>query len=360
MAVRIKAPPRFTTEAFDFEGERRLRPTKAEVVLESHNGVTRSGGRSNAQPRALTSMRGDADDYPFHTERGHLVALDFGAADTADNLVPMTRAFNGTAWRALERELASLATLHGEVAVTVWVQYEYPPAYSRDPRIPTWFEVDAVYAGRKLFGSMQLPNVTRSWQFAHAPDAGAVLREADADFERAYLQAVADLPGAWRLEDENFVPAGIRNHALNVPANVGDRPYAVLDWMHFRGRLDAWKDYTLGNCTGFTENQRMMVITVNRMRNGGLLESDDPQDFASTGGNFSNRLQPGSSDLAPEVDHIIPESRNGSNAFSNAQLVSRTYNNWKRNKASVDSGSRQYEAKLDAYEERWGTYKKYH
>ena len=37
-------------------------------------------------------------------------------------------------------------------------------------------------------------------------------------------------------------------------------------------------------------------------------------------------------DQAPEVDHIIPRSLGGCHAFSNAQVVSRAYNSWKRAK----------------------------
>lgn len=76
----------------------------------------------------------------------------------------------------------------------------------------------------------------------------------------------------------------------------------------------------------FSEDQKKAIIAENRKRNGGTVKSDVADD--------SHKTLSGSSpaDDSPEIDHIIPKSVGGSNAYANAQVTSRKYNNSKRAK----------------------------
>ena len=76
----------------------------------------------------------------------------------------------------------------------------------------------------------------------------------------------------------------------------------------------------------FSGPQVQAILNENRRRNGGALVSDAPDDpIRNLGG------QHPASD-SPEIDHIIPKVAGGSNAYANAQVTSRGYNNFKRAK----------------------------
>ncbi|MBD1373694.1 HNH endonuclease [Hazenella sp. IB182357] len=69
------------------------------------------------------------------------------------------------------------------------------------------------------------------------------------------------------------------------------------------------------------------MIEENKKRNGGVVKSDDPNDY------FDVLVQPRRSQrgITPpqnkwQIDHIIPKNRGGTNIFSNASVISRKLN----------------------------------
>jgi hypothetical protein len=84
----------------------------------------------------------------------------------------------------------------------------------------------------------------------------------------------------------------------------------------------------------FTSSQKAKILAANRARNGGRLRSDDPndpyQELSEPVRSVSVGMggPPGGQDLAmASVDHIVPESRGGTNSYGNARVISQSYNN---------------------------------
>ena len=94
----------------------------------------------------------------------------------------------------------------------------------------------------------------------------------------------------------------------------------------------------------FTDTQKPKILAENAKRNGGTIRSDNPADPL-----FGQELvpppkgpfEPGKFPTVPEnqaqIDHTIPRigpdgQPLGSNAYSNAEVVSAKFNNAKRNK----------------------------
>lgn len=74
----------------------------------------------------------------------------------------------------------------------------------------------------------------------------------------------------------------------------------------------------------FSANQKLKILEANRKRNLGTIKSDVADD-TYTGLSGSTPA-----DDSPEIDHILPKSRGGTNEYKNAQVTSRKYNNAKR------------------------------
>ena len=68
-----------------------------------------------------------------------------------------------------------------------------------------------------------------------------------------------------------------------IPTEDVPRPYAVLDFMAVSGALDFDLRREVGNQKEFTDDQKEMILQVNRVFNGGRLVSDNPDDFAHRG-----------------------------------------------------------------------------
>ena len=82
----------------------------------------------------------------------------------------------------------------------------------------------------------------------------------------------------------------------------------------------------------FTAAQKQKMLEENMKRNGGVVKSDNPNDF------FEILIKPQKSQkgVTPspnewQFDHIIPKSKGGTNSYSNCQIVSRKFNRQKWN-----------------------------
>ncbi len=87
----------------------------------------------------------------------------------------------------------------------------------------------------------------------------------------------------------------------------------------------------------FTPGQKLKIYAANMRRNGGVIKSDDPTDpyqvlkmpERSVSRGMGGTGQP--RDMA-SVDHIVPKDKDGTNDYSNAQVISIAHNNAKRNR----------------------------
>ena len=75
----------------------------------------------------------------------------------------------------------------------------------------------------------------------------------------------------------------------------------------------------------FSSKQAQFILAENRKKNGGSVKSDIGADDYHVWLSGSTPA-----DDSPEIDHIHPKSKGGSNEYKNAQVTSRKYNNQKR------------------------------
>lgn len=83
----------------------------------------------------------------------------------------------------------------------------------------------------------------------------------------------------------------------------------------------------------FTAAQKKKIISENMRRNGGIVKSDDFNDYYSV----LKKPQKSRKGVTPDpdewqIDHIIPKDKGGSNSYSNARVISRRLNREKWNK----------------------------
>jgi len=92
--------------------------------------------------------------------------------------------------------------------------------------------------------------------------------------------------------------------------------YDELDETNYTDSISKFRD--------FSANQKLKILSANRKRNFGTVKSDVADDDYSD----LNGITP--ADDSPEIDHILPKSKGGTNEYKNAQVTSRKYNNSKR------------------------------
>jgi DNA/RNA non-specific endonuclease len=310
---------------------------------------------AGAAPVPLSQYDIGSDQKGFrlpHTERGHLIGLQFGGPESKYNLVPMYAGFNGGsgAWGRFESAMASY--LHGSndtLSLSVYISYP-----RNDDPIPSMF--CAGVTSDRGYGLPQ--NLLGFHVFMHEPPPLYFkdLQEDDLalyDTLIKYTRKMA-LEG-WLIEDYPSVvvsgsgrvsrsaPTGraiqLSVSELDIPTlkSVGghqgwpiiyaSRPYAVLDYLKVK---DPGIYSTLGfpsfsaydNTSGFSTPQRQAIQKVNVLFNIGYMGSD----LAFSDQEPYKDLAPGSADSKPQVDHISGKAESGSNAYSNDRLVSKTMN----------------------------------
>jgi hypothetical protein len=307
--------------------------------------------RTGGEPLALRRPTGSTELRIHNTEAGHLIALEYGGADVEDNLVPMWGHFNKHgAWKQLEASIATLVATRGRVSLEITCDY----VASVDARIPKVFRVKATLLDSVGSPAMWTINHVPPLPRPEAPDIGFAALVATAQTEMNTV-----FPNGFFIED--FYTLTRTGQQLRVPGRtMAERPYALLDYMALSSTINFPLLANVENHKGFAPEQRAWILALNRIDNNGLLITDDGDDFATTAtkshyDSRGNEIYHGSyiadgfplgvlmergGDQAPEVDHVIPESRGGSNAFSNAQVISRAYNQWKSARISDEDAQR--------------------
>ena len=99
-------------------------------------------------------------------------------------------------------------------------------------------------------------------------------------------------------------------------------PYAYLE-----------DEPTVGAGKDFTAAQKQKMLEENMKRNGGVVKSDNPNDYYDV----LTKPKKSMKGVTPEpnewqFDHIKPKDQGGTNSYSNCQIVSRKYHREKWNK----------------------------
>lgn len=318
---------RFETEPFEYGKE----PVIRQRPVRAYSYISRSKG-SKETPLPI-SFEGITSDPLRGYHSGHIIAYELGGPGHPFNIVPMLAAFNTGPWKAWENETGrhADAVKRGSYRVHILLRYMNP----EDPRVPTHFNLFREYL------------TDQGW----AADGGPVhmehrveevgLTEEQAKEMSSSLSEAQKSPGNAPAKFQEILYS-TQFRALNIdrdmlaaefsatghlpalglayPADYKHRPYEELDILYLSGRLDVALTNGLNIGEKFTENQRFMIRRANMVRNHGKLMSDDPRDPYQ-------ELDINGKEDRPEIDHIIPRDRGGSNFFSNARVISWALNN---------------------------------
>jgi DNA/RNA non-specific endonuclease len=292
------------------------------------------------QPLSQHELSGSCDYRLEHTERGHLIGLQYGGPEVPENLVPMYAGFNGGsgAWGIMERALAvHLATPGNRINLNVHCCYA-----DATTAIPDRIEVIVQHVA-----GAPVPQDFQNLKTLMQPPCIAV----QDPFTRADAELRNNLEAAWKLMvaanwyvERLGITAGIRNVALQVgcvgPASIDwakpshvfafykSRPYAVIDWLWYTQQQQYFAmglpaPGTISNTTGFSESQRSIIRKCNMLLHEGWLTSDL---WGITNRERYEHLIMASTDAQAQIDHISGRSGSGSNAFSNARVISADLN----------------------------------
>lgn len=318
------------TFAFGRPAQMRSRPVWVRAFLKSNSST--SGRSSRTQPLAL-KFGGNADVRIAHTESGHLVGLNIGGPDCAENLVPMFGLTNRDTYRALERNLNTRAKFASSPVVLINIDYPVIgiDGVDQDPRIPTNFKI------------WYFPNMTN---LAQAIPMAPVLREvanargnsvrydiAGADIERRqflvelrkktlrenwHIEQLGGVAGDWALR--GYLP------------DIANRPYGFVDRLYYSPEyagtakmiLPRWDKCDIGPGKEFVEGQRINIFYANCYTQSdekkGECWSDAGDDPIQT---VLTRM---GTDDGIQIDHIHPKALMGPNIYSNAQVLSSKLN----------------------------------
>ena len=327
--------------------------------------------------------RGNDYFLPLY-DHGHLMADSLGGCRESFNFIPQLRALNrGGDWRGLE----TVALCTNKPAVYV-IKCVYDAA--DDPRLPV-----AVGGALIPISKDTADTLSADWtqsaakirtQVANATPFEIGLKVADelkidrtkivratfrqrpfetvqpyfrpsADFLGDLVAAQGAISGGWRVETDQLAHNLTKAPDLLLEGYVfteryrlppaGSRPYAVLDYMSLRGKLngaliggsDAHVDIAnewLRQTTEFNAEMRALAMHVNlynnrnRMSNQYAYLSDAFDHYIADPGTAGQGIV-----MDPEFDHIVPVTptagKRGPTIFSNLQIVSPRYNSQKGN-----------------------------
>lgn len=165
-----------------------------------------------------------------------------------------------------------------------------------------------------------------------------------------YLRARYYAPNIGRFTQEDV----IYNDGLNLYAYCGSNPVMYSDPSGFVKETCKSKvggecgsgsgsetgpyayledEPTVGAGKDFTAAQKQKMLEENMKRNGGVVKSDNPNDYYDV----LTKPKKSMKGVTPEpnewqFDHIKPKDQGGTNSYSNCQIVSRKYNREKWNK----------------------------
>jgi hypothetical protein len=331
-------------EQFQYQGDDigqlRWRQTKIEGA------VWAVGGR--VRPDLLTLPDVCPDNsldvrHPIYGAGGHLMAVQLTGVDEPTNLVPVSAVANSN-MLVVEREIAKKAQ------APRWLKIEIPAYYDgpdEDSRVAKSFQYT-------LYESAQRPNfgqgkvilsetVRQDWLSVGA------FNKPQKELTRA-AQLCQGLKFGWKIE--NVTSAGSARRDLTFLAGhlppPERRPLAYLDyWLiayNASGEIGSSRIDEYINSIGLKRSYKLkwvrdLAISGNICRNNNHLLSDI---YGSHEGAFEMKttglvmemhhaLVIGGGLNSPEVDHIVPESMDGPNCFSNAQITSKAYNAQKGN-----------------------------
>lgn len=325
----------YITEHCDYLGITRQRPktvTATDVILPLV-GTARDG---RVQPLALIQPNAGTDPRPLHTDRGHLIALNFGGPEDSSNLVPMYGGFNspGGAWGGFETALTNHLNKVGN-AVDISVTMTYGAS---SDAIPSAFDITVGRnRGDPLPSSIPSPTKllhTQPVTFFQTPDqttlvSGIRLQQLKEQMEEACWYVELQRQSAGRdkaIRAGSIAPEEINfNDPKQKAVFYGTRPLGFLDFIE----LNYGSDFkTLGgpnvsnglnNGDDFTSAQVDFILQMSVVRELGYLKSS--LSGVTPLEPFDNMMV-GSTDASAQVDHIWPQQLGGSNCYSNARVVS--------------------------------------
>lgn len=322
--------------------------------LRTGNRTTRLIGTAAPQPLSQYPPNSDVAGYRLeHTERGHIIGLQFGGPEIKYNLVPMYAGFNGGsgAWGQTEKKIRKwLAARNGRrLGMNVSIGYD-----SADTAIPSNFGL--------TFHSECGEDLPYEWfggfQFHVHPPAHLARDDVDESdlvlldiLKKAQKQMMIE---KWFIERTGHISVGgsgrsLRSGVQDIQVSVGgvdlskfdlnseasllaayaSRPYAVLDYLWFEHRavytdkLAFGSVTTFDNTQPFSEAQKSAIRKVNILAHLGYMVSDL---YGLTDEEPYHSLYIGSADASAQVDHITGKAGSGSNCYSNARLVSKKMN----------------------------------
>ena len=331
---------RFFRRFYEYNGDRRLRVSgvQATDVILPFAGTPRDG---TVQPLALYASSGAVAPRPLHTDRGHLVGLQFGGPENPGNLVPMYGGFNSAAgaWgRQFETPLRDHLNTFG-TAVNLEIAVFY--ADTTTP-IPNQFRVTVVASrGAALPPSLAVPLLlphTPPTAFHMEPHdfmyrAGFLLQTRQEQMEAACWSVELQGVSAGRLE--TLQVGGLNPGSIDFAAPAqkaafyAARPYAVLDFLYFNFPTEYRQlggphlAGGINNVSEFTADQVRFILQMNVVKYRGYMDSDL---FGITPHEEIRHLMPASTDFQGQVDHSMARSGAGSNAYSNARVISARLN----------------------------------
>lgn len=323
----------YESETFGGNGSNRERPTFVGLPVSA----TSTPDRGAAPPPLSQYTDGGKTDVAASRKAGfdggHIVGLHIGGEDISENVVPMYKAFNRGVYKKMEDTVKKKAVEIQKAGKKPWVNItcEYEDAMSDTPFGFTVMVESADKDDNRTVEYMQILTQPDDIELV-APlkeDEQKIVRgEVDADDTRSKAgQNLNASEQFFDLGESKTVEAYINTHKHLPPTKNGMypdyvnlRPYEFLDMLALANKIDTGTD--MSAFRDFTARQRELILQANMARNGGVLKSDDPEDTVN-GGVLSEQ-----GDLNfPEIDHMVPKSKGGSNFFSNARVVSWQLNN---------------------------------